>query len=81
MNAPSLVPVRVPWVGGVTRVPVRVSGSGSVSLASTVAHAQRGVFGGVVGVVDRGRGVVVGAGDVDGDGGDVAGGPPASVAV
>ena len=35
MNEPSVeVPVRVPWVGPVTRAAVSVSPSGSVSLAS-----------------------------------------------
>ena len=40
MNAPSVeVPVRVPWVGPVTRAAVRVSPSGSVSLPSSPGAA------------------------------------------
>ena len=76
MNEPAEVPVRVPLVGPVTRAAVSASPSGSVSLPSAGrGDDQRDVFGGGVGVVDRGRGVVVGAGDGDGDGGDIAGEP------
>ena len=50
-------------------------------MANTGGGELRDAFGGVVGVVDRGRGVVVGAGDGDGDGGDIAGEPAASVTV
>ena len=63
MNAPAVeVPVRVPWAGPVTRAAVSVSPSGSVSLPSGAGRGddQRGVFVGGVGVVDGGRGVVVG---------------------
>ena len=78
MNAPAVeVPVRVPWVGPVTRAAVRVSpvGVGVVAQRPGRGDGQRGAFGGGVGVIDRGRGVVVGAGDGDGDGGDIAGEP------
>ena len=76
MNAPSPVPVRgAVGRGSDQRSPVRVSpGSGSVSLASTpgagtLSGTPSVVF---VGVVDRGRGVVVDVGDGDGDRGGVA---------
>ena len=47
----------VPWAGWVTAVTVRVSPSGSVSLAST-AIGSPGVLGDGGGVVDRDRGIV-----------------------
>ena len=83
MNEPAGVAGQGAVGGPVTTAAVSVSPSGSVSLPSTPGRGddQRDVFVGGVGVVDGGRGVVVGAGDGDGDGGDVVGEPAPSVTV
>ena len=84
MNAPAVeVPVRVPWVGPVTRAAVSgvAVGVGVVAQRPGRGDDQRDVFVGGVGVVDGGRGVVVGVGDGDGDGGELLVSPAASVTV